>query len=427
MTTVEPCGAAQGARSPRFDPSASDVGHPAGPSDAVHLQASTAGSTPQLKLAYTIELNGSSTALLMTQHGRMAAARSSRAVIQARVASHQIQSRRVSPVRGLRRLRAVACLLGTALAMNMTPSLPAQSATDGRTASASTVGDTGAIGMIGGTLIDAGNGQPMPYATIMLTGTERESFADAQGHFRFTRLAFDTYHLLARQIGYAPVDTTIVLTRNAASVNVTRRMQRVVVRLPAIAILGSRARGCVAPGVPDSTADPALAGIFTQVRENADRSRMLLEGYPFRYRRLETFLLRSDPGGDSTLSVDTTTYESSARHPYQAGRVVYADKDSHGHPERVMYLPTFRDLSDSVFLGTHCFSYGGTEDLGPDRTDPALRINFRPGRQHPLAQCGGLDLSGFRESHYSQGGVSIGECFGSASIDPWPHRDDDVP
>ena len=150
------------------------------------------------------------------------------------------------------------------------------------------------------------------------------------------------------------------------------------VRLPAVAVLGSHARGCGAPGAPDSAVDPALAGIFAQVRENADRFRMLLEAYPFRYRRLETVVLRSDPGEDSTLSVDTTEYESRARHPYRVGHVVYVDKDSHGHPVRLMYLPSFRDLADSTFLGTHCFQYAGTESLGPMHTTPGLRIDFRP-------------------------------------------------
>ena len=265
----------------------------------------------------------------------------------------------------MRRLCLAACLVAEALVGPTAASLQAQNPAGGRDPSAA---DTNAIGMIGGTLTDAGDGQPMPYATVMLVGTERASFADAQGHFRFTRLPFNTYNLRARQIGYAPADTTIVLAGNGPTVDISLRMQRVPVRLPAVAVLGSHARGCGAPGAPDSAVDPALAGIFAQVRENADRFRMLLEAYPFRYRRLETVVLRSDPGEDSTLSVDTTEYESRARHPYRVGHVVYVDKDSHGHPVRLMYLPSFRDLADSTFLGTHCFHYGGTESLGPLHT-----------------------------------------------------------
>ncbi len=242
-----------------------------------------------------------------------------------------------------------------------------------------TPGPPDSTGAVAAALVDAASGEPIPYGTVTLGGTGHESFADARGRFRFTGLPLGTYHLQARQIGYSPRDTTIVLTAIATSVDATLKMQRIPLRLPIVAVLGAQARGCVTPGAPDSAADPALATVFAQMRENADRFRLLVDEYPFHYRRKETFIVRTDSAGrDSTISVDTTEYESRARRPYRVGEVTYVDTDAHGHRVRHMWLSTFRDLADSIFLAARCFRYNGTEDLGTRHTDPALRIDFRP-------------------------------------------------
>lgn len=285
-----------------------------------------------------------------------------------------------------RRLYCAACLVGQVLVGAAAASLDAQNPADARDTS---VADSNATRAIGGTLTDARDGEPMPFATIMLVGTNRESFADGQGHFRFTRLPSGTYHIRARQIGYAPVDTTIRLAIDASPVDVVLRMQPIPLRLPTVAVRGSRSRGCVVTGVPDSASDPALAAVFTQVRENADRLRILVDEYPFRYRRQETVILRTEPGGDSIVSVDTAEYVSTARRPYRVGGVVYIEESPSGQSERVMYLPTFRDLADSTFLATHCFRYAGKEALGPRRTQPALRIDFRPADSIHAPDVGG--------------------------------------
>jgi hypothetical protein len=233
-------------------------------------------------------------------------------------------------------------------------------------------------GVLTGTLTGVEDGEPIPYATVSLTGNGRASFADATGAFRLARLVPGTYALRARQIGYAPLDTAVVIDPALGETVVKLRLHRIALRLAAVGIHGRRSKGCVATGVPDSTVDRPLAAIFSQVRENVDRFRILLEQYPFTFSRAEEHLLRRDPGGDSTVAIDTVDYESRARRPYRIGGIIYIDFDAVGRRRRFMYLPNFGDLADPAFLSAHCFTYGGTETLGgPDGTQ-VIRIDFRP-------------------------------------------------
>ena len=100
-------------------------------------------------------------------------------------------------------------------------------------------------------------------------------------------------------------------------------MHRIPALLKLVRVEGRRSRRCVNTGIPDSTVDLPLARIFTQVRENVDRFRLLADAYPYRYRRVERNVLRSDPGGDSTTSTDTVSYESRSKRPYRLGGVIY--------------------------------------------------------------------------------------------------------
>ncbi len=126
-------------------------------------------------------------------------------------------------------------------------------------------------------------------------------------------------------------------------------------------------------GIPDSSADLPLARIFTQVRENVHRFRLLADAYPYRDRRVERRVLRSDPGGDSTTLTDTVSYESRSRRADHLGGVIYDAVDDGGRRRQYMYLPAFRDLADTGFLAVHCFSYGGTQYIGGNR-DAADRL-----------------------------------------------------
>ena len=232
-------------------------------------------------------------------------------------------------------------------------------------------------GVLAGGLTGFDAGEPIAYATVDLVNVGRVSFADARGAFRLTRLVPGQYHLRARQIGYTPLDTVVQVDPGPGETTLSLRLHRVALKLARVSIAGRRGKGCVATGVPDSLVNPSLAGIFGQVRENVDRLRLLLDEYPFQFAREERRFIRSDPGGDSTVSLDTVDYESRSRRPYKVGTIIYIDYDAVGRRTRMMYLPTFRDLADPTFLVAHCFTYGGTEELGGHGMQ-VLRVDFEP-------------------------------------------------
>ena len=279
-------------------------------------------------------------------------------------------------------------------------------------------------GTVTGVLVARDDGQPVQYGTVLVVETDQARFTDADGHFRITRLVPGTYTLRTRQIGYLPKDTTIRVDPAPVVTTVIMRMVRLPPLLGLVKVQGRRSKRCVATGIPDSAVDPNLAAIFTQVRENVDRFRLLVDQYPFRYAREERMVLRRYPGGDSTEWADTAAYQSGARRPYRVGGIIFVDsgatmvdtilprvspqeqvadqlyqvpkasaarprrkvvRDSlgdssfvEGFHRRYMYLPTFRDLADPAFLSAHCFATGATRSTGRGNGPQLIRIDFRP-------------------------------------------------
>ena len=253
-------------------------------------------------------------------------------------------------------------------------------------------------GVLAGDLVDNETGEPVPYGTVTLLGTEFARFTDRGGHFRMTRLSARRYILRARQIGYSPVDSTVAVARGSTT-RLTMLMRRVPAMLGLVRITGHRAKECVATGIPDSTVDPTLAAIFVQIRENVDRYNLLLKEYPFRYAHVEQQVRRWPRAGDLVEFMDTVVAESQERRPYRVGGIIYnalvmrrdsvfQDRSGPGGTTRVfvgmqndvtarrrlMNMPSFADLVDPAFLAAHCFQYGGT--TGGKDSAHLIRVDF---------------------------------------------------
>lgn len=291
----------------------------------------------------------------------------------------------IGPVSGGQIPNKRAMRLGSAtLALGLTASwaIPVavcgqQPSPDARGTSVAPAPASDSSGTLTGTLIGRDDGQVVQYGTVLLVGSGEALFTDADGRFRINRLIPGTYRIRARQIGYAPADTSVRVDAVPAVTTATIHLVRLPPRLGVVKVEGHRSGDCVVTGVPDSAVDPGLAANFAQVRENVDRFVLLMDQYPFRYTGEERIVRRLEPGGDSTLFADTITYESRGQRRYRVGAVVYDAPGPQG-PRRVMYLPTFRDLADSTFLAAHCFSFGG-EQLEPKSKERVLRLDFRPG------------------------------------------------
>jgi hypothetical protein len=238
---------------------------------------------------------------------------------------------------------------------------------------------TDSSGTLAGALVGKDDGQPIPYGTVLIVETGQERFTSASGTFRLTGLIPGTYTVRARQIGYAPSDTTVQIAPAPAVTTVSIQLAHLPVILSAVRVQGHQSDKCVAAGIPDSAVDPALAGLFTQVRENVDRYRLLMREYPFRYSRENQHFTRYDPDGvrrEVRDAVDTDVIDSRRTHPYRIGGILYPDTEA-GHRVLKMSLPTFGELGDSAFLAAHCFRYGGDTPAGRPGED-LVRVDFVP-------------------------------------------------
>ena len=228
----------------------------------------------------------------------------------------------------------------------------------------------GGAGVVRGVVL-AGPDDPVPYGVVALQPRFPQRFTDAAGAFAFTHVPAGTYHLLARQVGFKPLDTTVVVAADAqVVVNVT--LERLTVELEAITVVA--AQGCTQPGPPDASA-PELAALFEQLRESAQQYKLLATTYQFRYRMARTFTDLDEVGNRLARTVDTVSYLSSALVHYRPGDVVGTATLPDGSAAPAVVLPTLTDLADSVFQAHHCFTFAGRV---PQDGAEVLRFHFRP-------------------------------------------------
>ena len=220
-------------------------------------------------------------------------------------------------------------------------------------------------------------GDPIPYAVVALEPGSPRRFTDDSGAFSFPGLAPGTYHLLARQVGYRPLDTTVVVTGDR-TVEVTLTLEHLVVQLDEIRVVArSDTSGrCTAPGPPDPATYPEFAAIFDQLHQNAERYWMLADSYPAVYR-MERRFGRPDRYNNRHVLVertDTVELRTDARWRYAPGRVLADVPAPRGGTELQVNLPGLPDFADTTFLMNHCFELGGTDKM-EGRT--YVRLDFR--------------------------------------------------
>ena len=211
----------------------------------------------------------------------------------------------------------------------------------------------------------------VPYATVTLNPGNVSRFTDSSGAFAFVRLAPGVYKIRARQIGFTPFDTTVQILPAPAVTNITLRLRHVA-RLAQVTVRAKAPRECTNPGVPDSTVDPALALLFSQMNENIVRMRILMTDYPFRYRRVDDFLERESGHSDRRVESDTEEGQSwdDQNSRYATGEV-QASGTRHGQPTEFLRLVQFQDLTERAFEDNHCFHL-------VDDPSGLERIDFRP-------------------------------------------------
>ncbi len=263
-----------------------------------------------------------------------------------------------------------------------------------------------------GTIVSAESEQPLGYSIVTLHPNAGEQFADAGGTFAFTALSAGTYLLSARQIGYTPVDTQIVLPEEGTTM-VRIVLRHLAIELPPVTIA---AMPCTNPGPPDAS-NPALLAVFDQLQENARRYALLADSYPFQYTLELSDRTVNQRGDTGKPEIRNLRFSSSDNHPYKVGRVVEPAFGPWGDPATTVVIHTadLQDLTNVDFLKHHCFRLAGTDTLA---ADTLVRIDFEPAKRIATADMAGsayLDPSTY-ELRYTMTSLTRPERSGMADV-----------
>jgi hypothetical protein len=237
--------------------------------------------------------------------------------------------------------------------------------------------------IVGGIVVSSATDQSLPYSTVSITGGAQR-FTGADGSFNFD-LAPGQYSFRVRQLGYAPLDTTIRVAPGASLRALVFKLQPVAFRLDAIR---TYATSCSSGFGGD------LGVLVGELSKNAEREKLLRTEYPFVYE-LERKNSYQGIGGTTVQSVDTVRYLSKVIEGYAPGNLVRLVDSTAPGSAREMRIPTLTDLADPVFIGSHCFKVPGVETVDGAR---AYRIDFEPSREIKATDVEGsafIDSSSF--------------------------------
>lgn len=210
-------------------------------------------------------------------------------------------------------------------------------------------------------------GLPLGYSVLQVPSQGLERFTDAAG-IGVLRVRPGRLLLRVKHLGFTPRDTTFEVAEGTTTVRVA--LARVTFRLDAVNVVAWPP--CRRPGLPSRRSDPQLHGIIEQVRQNAERYRLLTGSYPFSYLSEREFMRRDPDGSARTERIDTIRVSGRPDWRYQPGRLVARDR-AEGANQWIMHIPVLSDLADEAFIDNHCFHVAGLEPKGDGRL---LRIDM---------------------------------------------------
>jgi hypothetical protein len=225
-----------------------------------------------------------------------------------------------------------------------------------------------AQGVIVGQVVSKEGGRPLGYTTIGVVARDTQFLSGDGGAFVLRTLSGDV-RLRFRRIGFSPRDTIIrVAAGDTARIKI--EMSRLVIELPTVVVDGrceDRSPLEPKPGF--------LSELFDQVKQNAERMRLLIQQRPF------TIQYTSEAGfrdrNNRIIGERQVANESRAplaKEPYAPRRTVRPGTFN-GRAVQSVYLPELTDLADTAFTNNHCFSFGGRERF---ETDSVVRVDFVP-------------------------------------------------
>ena len=217
-----------------------------------------------------------------------------------------------------------------------------------------------------GEVVSRDGGEPLGFTTVSVPASGTQLLATERGTFTLRGLPPGEVRLRLTRIGYAPVDTTLAVAADGTA-RVRIAMTRLALQLPRVVV-----EGACTDRTPFESQPSVLAALFDQVRQNAERMRLLARQRPFVFRTVSMGGFR-DPAGNviGKAEVDTVERGPLPSRPYVPRGVVYrGDKGAW-----IIMLPELPDLADTAFTNNHCLTYAGQERLG---ADSVIRVDFEP-------------------------------------------------
>ena len=222
---------------------------------------------------------------------------------------------------------------------------------------------------VSGKVVLRDNGQPLGYTTITVLSQGRQLLATDSGTFLLRGLPQGEVRLRFKRIGFVPKDTAFtVATGDSALVRI--EMTRLIISLPTVVVDGS----CT-DRTPLEAPPVNIAELFDQVKQNAERMRLLAQEKPFTIHTTSEEGLRDrDNNIIGARTVLTDSRPPMPTHPYAPGKVIRQGLHN-GRPAQLIKLPELPDLADTAFTNNHCLSYAGQERF---ESDSVIRVDFEP-------------------------------------------------
>jgi len=225
-----------------------------------------------------------------------------------------------------------------------------------------------------GRVVVLGTDVPLGYSVIGISPDTREQFTDSDGRFGLHDVRAGRVRIWAKHIGHTPLDTTLDVAPGD-SITLHLELPLVSIQLPAVHTL---AKECAHLGESSPKLGAALAALFEQLKQNAERNRLLSRSYPFEVD-IERKITKPEPALEARFVAFDTVRRASARDwQYAPGRLLGTREYTggvFGGTWTTVAIPELSDFADETFLNVHCFDYSGIEVVDGDSL---LRVDFIP-------------------------------------------------
>jgi hypothetical protein len=221
---------------------------------------------------------------------------------------------------------------------------------------------------VSGQVVLRDDGQPLAYTTISVLPQATQRLTSDSGTFLLLNLPAGAVRLRFKRLGFAPKDTVLTVAAND-TVHVRIQMTRIAIDLPAVVVSGR----CTNE-TPFETRPAYLAELFDQVKQNAERLKLLAQAKPFVMQTAQVGGYRNPDEPFAPIRLDTADRAPLPVVTYEPKRVARRGEGRY-RGSWVIMMPELPDFADTAFTNNHCFHYAGQTRF---EGDSVIAVDFEP-------------------------------------------------